>query len=111
MASIDEELLLDAEDDARAIEFIKGYLPQDIKEKFSEEELYYFLDVISEYYATSGILDENPDAEGFVDVDIDKIAEYVVAKAKKEGIGTFNTEEVAFVVEGELEYTEQMEEE
>ena len=34
----------------REIEFIRNYLPQELKEKFSDDELYYFLDVIIENY-------------------------------------------------------------
>ena len=51
----EKELLKDAEEDARTVEFIKNYLPQDVKDKFTDEELYYFLDVIVDYYATSGV--------------------------------------------------------
>ena len=40
--NLDEELLKDAEDDQLTIEFIKRYLPQEVKEKFTEEDLYYF---------------------------------------------------------------------
>ena len=46
----DDFLLADA-DDEKTIEFIKNYLPQDLKEKFSDDELYYFLDLIDEYYS------------------------------------------------------------
>ena len=46
MANFEDELLQDAEDDARTIEYIKNYLPQELKERFSEEELYYFLDAL-----------------------------------------------------------------
>ena len=49
MDSLEQELLQDAEDDARTVEFIKNYLPQEVKDKFTDEELYYFLDVIVEY--------------------------------------------------------------
>ena len=52
----DDFLLADA-DDEKTIEFIKNYLPQELKEKFSDDELYYFLDLIDEYYSESGILD------------------------------------------------------
>ena len=45
MDSLEQELLQDAEDDARTVEFIKNYLPQEVKDKFTDEELYYFLDV------------------------------------------------------------------
>ena len=40
-----DEFLLEDEDDEKTIEFIKNYLPQDLKGKFSDDELYYFLDV------------------------------------------------------------------
>ena len=72
--NLDEELLKDAEDDQLTIEFIKRYLPQEVKEKFTEEDLYYFLDVLVEYYATSGILDADPDADGYIDIDIDTLS-------------------------------------
>ena len=70
-----DEFLADDLDDEKTIEFIKGYLPQDLKEKFSDDELYYFLDVIDDYYANSGILDAKPDDEGFIDIDLDKVVD------------------------------------
>ena len=51
----DDFLLADA-DDEKTIEYIKNYLPQELKEKFTDDELYYFLDLIDEYYSESGIL-------------------------------------------------------
>ena len=85
-----DEFLADDLDDEKTIEFIKGYLPQDLKGKFSDDELYYFLDVIDEYYANSGILDAEPDKDGFVDIDLDKIVDYVIKEAKKDEIGEFS---------------------
>ena len=41
MADIDNDMLLDAEYDAQEVEFIKNYLPSEIKDKFTEEQLYY----------------------------------------------------------------------
>ena len=75
MDSLEQELLQDAEDDARTVEFIKNYLPQEVKDKFTDEELYYFLDVIVEYYANSGILDAAPDKDGYIEIDQDKIVD------------------------------------
>ncbi len=111
MSAIDDEIMLSAEEDAQEIEFIKNYLPQELKEKFSEEELYYFLDVIMDYYIESGVLDAQPDKDGYVDVDLDKVVDYVVKKAKKEKIGEFDPEDVLFVVQAEWEYSEQLEDE
>jgi len=107
MAAIDDEIMLSAEEDAQEIEFIRNYLPQDLKDKFSDDELYYFLDVIFEYYAESGVLDAQPDKEGYVDIDLDKVVDYVLKKAKKEKMGEYDRDDILFVVQGELEYSEE----
>ena len=104
----DEEFLADDLDDEKTIEFIKSYLPQELKEKFSDDELYYFLDVIDEYYANSGILDVEPDDEGFVDIDLDKIVDYVIKEAKKDEIGEYEHDDILFVVQGEMEYADSL---
>ncbi len=110
MASFDDELLLDAEDDARTVAYIHSYLPQDLKERFTEDELYYFLDVIIEYYATSGILDATPDKDGCIDIDIDLVAAHLAKQAKKDRMGEFSPEDLRWVVEGEMEYADSLEE-
>ena len=78
----DDFLLADA-DDEKTIEFIKNYLPQELKEKFSDDELYYFLDLIDEYYSESGILDAQPDEDGYVDIDLEEVVAYIVKEAKR----------------------------
>ena len=50
---MEDDFLLDAEDDVKAVEFIKNYLPQDLKDKFTDEDLYYILDLIAEYYTSN----------------------------------------------------------
>ena len=104
----DDEFLADDLDDEKTIEFIKSYLPQELKEKFTDDELCYFLDVIDEYYANSGILDAEPDDEGFVDIDLDKIVDYVVKEAKKDEIGEYEHDDILFVVQGEMEYADSL---
>lgn len=111
MSNIDDELLLEAEEDAREVEFIRNYLPQELKEKFSDDELYYFLDVLIDYYSESGVFDTQPDKDGFIDIDLDAAVDYVVKKAKKEKMGDYDPEDILFVVQAEWEYTEQAEEE
>lgn len=110
MPGIEEELLLDAESDARAVEFIRTHLPQELQEKFSDELLYYFLDVLVEYYAESDILDQKPDAEGYIDIDMEAISRHLAQKAKKEGMGSFDPADLLFVVQGEMDFQESEEE-
>lgn len=102
----EDMFLQEAEDDLRTIEYIKAYLPQDLKEKFDDETLQYFLDVISEYYYD--LFSDNQGEE--VEIDTESVAAHVVKMAKKEKIGEFDEEEVLFVVLGELEYAESLEE-
>ena len=103
-----DEFLKDDIDVEKTIEFIKNYLPQDLKEKFSDDEFYYFLDLIDEYYVESGILDAQPDADGCVEIDLEKIVDYIVKEAKKDDMGNYDPEEILFVVQGEMEYTESL---
>ena len=109
--STEDDFLLDAEDDARAVAFIQSYLPQDLKDKFTEDDLYYILDLIAEYYTSSECLDAEPDEEGYIDIDLDKVVDYIVKAAKKEGMGPYEAEDVFFVVQGEMEYGDSLENE
>ena len=102
--SIEDDFFLADADDEKTIEFIKHYLPQDLKEKFTDDELIYFLDLIDEYYVESGILDADPDEDGYVNIDLEKVVDYIVKEAKKDEMGEFDPEEVLFVVQGEMEY-------
>lgn len=108
---LEDDFLLEDADDEKTIEFIKNYLPQELKEKFSDDELYYFLDLIDEYYSESDILNVEPDAEGYVEIDLGRIVEYIVTESKKDEMGEYDPEEILFVVQGETEYTESLEEE
>ena len=97
---MEEDFLLDAEDDARAVEFIQSYLPQDLKDKFTEDDLYYILDLIAEYYTSSECLDVEPDEEGYINIDLDEVVDYVVKQTKKEGeMGPYAPEDVFFVAQ------------
>ena len=106
MGSFEEDLLLDAEDDRKTVEYIQNYLPQELKDKFTEEELYYFIDVIGEYYVN--LLDKHSGDED-IDIDVEEVAKYVAKQAKKDKMGEFDPEDLRWVVDGELEYGESQE--
>lgn len=101
---LEDDFLLEDEDDEKTVEFIKNFLPQDLKNKFSDDELYYFLDVMVDYYSTSGCLDIQPDEEGFVNIDQEEIVDYIVKEAKKDEMGEYDPADILFVVQGEMEY-------
>lgn len=104
----DEFLEFDV-DDEKTVEFIKAALPQELKEKYDDDTLYYFLDVINDYFTTSGVLDQKPDADGCIDIDNEAIAEYIVKEAKKDKIGSFPADEIILIVQAEADYVDSLE--
>ena len=104
MASIDEELLLDEQENEREIAFIREQLPQDLKEKYSDERLQWMLDTIVEYYYTSGILESEDDE---IDIDMEKVAAYVCQRAEEDNQNSLDAQEVFFVVQADLDFQEQ----
>lgn len=105
---MEDDFLLEDEDDEKTIEFIKNYLPQDMKEVFSDDDLYYILDLIVDYYTTSGCLDAQPDDEGYINIDQDEIVNYIVKESTKDGMGPFDPDAIFFVVQGEMGYGNQL---
>ena len=99
---LEDDFLKNDLDDEKTIEYIKNYLPQELKEKFSDDEFYYF---------ESGILDVQPDGDGYIEVDLGKIVDYIIKEAHKDEMGDYVPDEILFIVQGEMEYTESLEDE
>ena len=99
MASIDEEIRLDEEENRRELAFIRSQLPPTIKKFYSDKDILYMMDLIVDYYYTSGIL-ESDDEE--IDIDMEAVAAYVCKRAKDEGFcSSFNPQEVFFIVQAD----------
>lgn len=106
MAGIDDEILRGAEEDAQEVAYIMNYLPQEVKERFNEDDIYYCIDVILDYFMSA-----NPDSEGYYDIDLEELTDIVIKKAKQEKIGEWEHDDVFFIVQAELDYNEQLEDE
>ena len=102
--SFEDELLEDAQHDAEAVAYLKSHLPQELQETFTEEQLYYFLDLSVEYLAESGVLEKEADEDGYVEIGEEKLASHLAQKAKKEDMGQFEAEDLLFVVQAWLDY-------
>ena len=104
MSTFEDELRLDEEENRREVAFIRERLPQELKTTFSDDTLYYFLDAIVDYYYDSGILESTDDE---VDIDLQQVAIAVAEQAQRDKIGTFNPEDVYYVVEADMDFQEQ----
>ena len=103
-----DEFLEDDIDDQKTVEYIRNTLPQELKEKFSDDTLYYILDVINDYFTTSGVLEQEPDADGCINIDNDALVEYIIKEAKRDKIGSFPADEIILIVEAEADYVDSL---
>jgi len=91
-------------DDDDAVDYIRNYLPQDLKTKFSNDDIMYVIDLVYDYYDAIGALDADDDTT--VEIDEDNLIDYVESNAQKDGLVKFDEGDVAFIVRGELDYCE-----
>ena len=104
MTNFDEELRIDEQENRRELEYIRTHLSNDIRSHFSDDDLYYLMDAIVDYYFTSGVLESTAEE---VEIDLQQVADAVTAQAKQDGQGTFDPEEVFFVVQADLDFQEE----
>ncbi len=105
----DDEFIEEDLDDEKTVAFITNSLTPELREKYPEDTLYYILDVINDYFATSGVLDKEPDADGCIEIDNEAVAAYIVKEARRDKMGDFDPEEVLLIVEAEADYVDSLE--
>lgn len=91
-------------DEEDAVKFIQNYLPQEIKGKYTNDEINYIIDIVYDYYDEKGFMDDDTDEALVVDIDEDEIIAYVLKNTKKDKINDFSSEDIAFIIQGELAY-------
>lgn len=104
MTDFEDELRMDEEENRREIQYIRERLPQELKYRFSDDDLLYLLDAIVDYYYTSGILESTADE---VDIDMQQVADAVTEQARHDRRGTFDPQEVVYVVEADMDFQEE----
>lgn len=96
-------------DEDDAVKFIQNYLPQDLKGKYSNDDINYIIDIIYDFYEDKGFMDDDADNENaVVDIDEDEMIEYVLKYTKKDKINTFESEDISFIIQGEMAYCESL---
>ena len=93
-------------DEDDAVKFIQNYLPQELKGKFSDDEINYIIDIIYEFYEDKGLLNESSSDDEIIDIDEDELTEFVLKNTKKDKLKEFSADEITFIIQGELAYCE-----
>ena len=101
-----EELL--GYDDQDAVKYIRNYIPQELKELVTDDDIIYFVDLIYDFYESRGFFDDAEDegAEEEAEFDDEELLDYVVKNARKDEIGQFDKDQIRFIVQGEMAYSE-----
>ena len=102
MASIDEEVRIAEQEDAKEMAYIREALPAELKEKYTDGDLLFMMEAIVDYFYESHILEGT--ANDYVDIDMDKISEYVCQRATQEQRGPYVADEVFFAVQADIAY-------
>jgi hypothetical protein len=86
-------------DESVAVEFIHNHLPQDLKEKFPDDTLYYILDLLCEFEEENDYLSEDEEEK-----EEKELIAFIVQQSKKDAIGVFSPEDVLMVLRAEEAY-------
>lgn len=107
MAVLDEEMRLDAQEDAQAIAYIRQQLPAELQDVYTESLLQSLIDILVDLLANSDILDNEADEEGFVEIDMEHLSSVVVSEAASAGLGTLSADDILLVVQAWMDFEEQ----
>ena len=88
-------------DDEVAVKFIQNYLPQELKERFSEDQIYYILDVICEFYEKSDWLNDDDEER-----EERELIKFIVQQAAKDEIGEYSEDEIRLILVAEAAYSD-----
>jgi len=97
-------------DDNESVKFIKSHLPESVRDEYSDDDIIYIVDLIYDFYDSKGYMDEDQDEIGDEDASIefdeDELVAYVLKNASTDGLGKFESEDIALIVQAELDYCE-----
>ena len=97
-----EELFYDDED---AVKYIRKNLEPELSKNISEDDIYYVVDLIYDFYESKGFMSEE-DENAEITIADDEIIDYAVSMAKKDTLCKLTQEQFEAIIEGELSYCE-----
>jgi hypothetical protein len=91
-------------DDEAAIKFIRQSLPEEMRERFDEDTLYYILDTICDFYDSRDFLSDDDDEK-----EERELIQFIVTQSKKDKMGDFTGDEIRIVLAAETAYSDTLE--
>ena len=88
-------------DEDVAVEFIHNHIPQELKDVFSKDTLYYMLDLFCEFYEKNDYLNDDD-----VEKEERELIKFIIEQSKRDSIGNFLPDDVLMVLRAEEAYME-----
>lgn len=95
-------------DENKAIIYIKNFLPQDLKKKYSDDDILIVIDTIFDYYDSKGFFDISADDDDESELSVPDLVSYVKNQLRKDSDNIIEMDDVMSIVLGELEYEESL---
>ena len=86
-------------DEEMVVSFIQKHLPQELKDRFSDDNLYYILDLICEFYEENDFLNEDDEEK-----EERELINFIIVQSKKDKIGEYTSEEILMLLRAEEAY-------
>lgn len=106
MAILDDELMRDANEDAEAIRYIREHMPSSMGGKCTDADLQQIIDATVDTLATSDMLESQPDSDGFIDINLDVLAQQVAKEVALSGVNDLSADDIRFIVENWMDFDE-----
>lgn len=96
-------------DEDEAVKFIRSYIPENISQKYDDDEILFVIDIIWDWYEKNGYLEINLDVTDEEELDISGLQKYARREIAKDKEIMMDPDDVDSIVEGELKYEESIE--
>ncbi len=102
----DQQYKFDEDD---AVKFIRAELPQEVSQKYDDDEILCIIDIIWDYYEKKGLLSLNLAETDEEVLDVDDLTKFVKKEVKNDQELLMDPKDVELIVKAELDYEESLE--
>jgi hypothetical protein len=88
-------------DDEAAVKFIHRALPEDMRDRFDEDTLYYILDTICDFFDSRDFLSDDDDEK-----EERELTQFIITQSKKDNVGDFTDDDIRIVLAAEAAYSD-----
>ncbi len=96
-------------DEDDAVKFIREELPQEVSQKYDDDEILCIIDIIWDYYEKKGLLSLNLAETEEEVLDVDDLTKFVKKEVKNDQELLMDPKDVELIVKAELDYEESLE--